>query len=85
MALMVFRQVRYSKKTMADLINTQNLIKVELTEADALLFVEFQKRFTFMKLLESLNVFSIKSGSFTVHFNNLGEIQKVDVNRQYKA
>lgn len=57
---------------------------INLTPDDAKLFIEFQKRYAFMKLLESLGAFDIKSGSIEVHFTNLGEIAKVDVHRGYK-
>lgn len=60
------------------------LTKIELTPEDAILFIEFQKRYAFMKLLESLDAFSIKSGFVSVHFDNLGGIASVDVQRHYR-
>ncbi len=57
---------------------------VNLTPEDAKLFVEFQRRYAFMKLLDSLGAFDIKSGFLTVHFDNLGEIGSVDVQKHYR-
>lgn len=62
----------------------EQLTTIQLTEEDAKLFIQFQKRFTFMKLLESLDIFAMKSGSMTIHFDNLGEIHSVDVQKYYK-
>lgn len=62
-----------------------NMTSIELSSADALLFVEFQKRYTFMQLLDSVGAFGIANGSVTVHFDGLGAIRTVDVQRHYKA
>lgn len=61
----------------------EELTIVHLTPLDAKLFIEFQKRYAFIKLLESLNVFDIEQGSVTVHFNNSGEIRNVEVRKNY--
>jgi len=63
---------------------TKDQITVFLSPEEATLFVEFQKRFTFMKLMESLGAFSVKSGSVTIHFDNLGKIASVDKQEHYK-
>lgn len=57
---------------------------IELTPEDAVLFVQFQKRFTFMKLLESVGAFDLKPGTLTVSFDNFGQIRSVDVQRHFK-
>lgn len=57
---------------------------VYLTPEDCQLFVQFQKRYAFMKLLESLNVFSLRSANVVINFNNLGEIMSVDIQQHYK-
>lgn len=62
----------------------EELIKVEMTPEDALLFIAFQKRYAFIKLLEEVGGFSIKSGYVTIHFDNLGGIGSIDVNRHIK-
>ena len=62
----------------------QELTTIQLTPDEAALFVQFQKRFLFMKLLESVGAFDIKSGYITIHFDNLGGIGSVDVQRHYK-
>lgn len=59
------------------------LITVELTEFDAKLFMQFQKRYVFIKLLESLGVFDVTTGSITIHFGPKGEIGKVEVHKNY--
>jgi hypothetical protein len=62
----------------------QNQTAIYITDADAILFVEFQKRYAFIKLLESLNVFDIKSGSVTIHFDAFGQIGSVDKHTYFK-
>lgn len=62
----------------------QNLTIVELTPEDALLFMQFQKRYAFIQLLESVGAFDIKSGHITIHFDNLGGIGSVDIERHHK-
>lgn len=57
---------------------------VELSPADAALFIAFQKRYAFMQLLESIGAFDIRSGSITIHFDNLGGVGSVDTNRHYR-
>lgn len=63
----------------------EDLIKVELNNEDALLFVKFQKRHAFIKLMESMGAFDIKSGSLTIHFDQYGGIGSVDVNRHFRC
>lgn len=58
---------------------------VYLSNEEALLFIEFQKRYAFMKLLESIGAFQIRSGSVTIHFDALGGIGSVDKQEHYKA
>lgn len=60
------------------------LTHVELTPEDAVLFLQFQKRYAFMKLLESIGAFDLKSGSIEVHFTNIGEIGSIDVHRHLR-
>lgn len=57
---------------------TPDLTTVYLSPHDATLFVEFQKRYAMVKLLDSLGVFGIRSGSVTLHFTATGEIGSVD-------
>lgn len=60
-------------------------LPVYLTDEEAFLFIEFQKRYAFIRLLESIGAFRIKSGSVTIHFNNLGEIATIDKHEHFKA
>lgn len=55
-----------------------------MTPEETKLFIEFQKRYAFVKLMESINAFDVKSGSVTIHFNNLGEIASVDKQQHYR-
>ena len=57
---------------------------VYLTDDEALLFVQYQKRYAFMKILEDLGAFDLKSGSLTLHFDNLGGIGSVDIQRHIR-
>lgn len=61
-----------------------DLTLVQLTPADAALFVSFQKRHAFMKVLESVGAFDIKSGTLEVHFDAVGNIGSIDINRHIK-
>lgn len=56
---------------------------IYVTPEEARLFIEFQKRYAFIKLMESLGVFDVTTGSVIVHFNAKGEIGKVEVNKSY--
>lgn len=56
---------------------------VYLTDHEVLQFVQFQKHYSLINLLESIKAFDIKSGSVTIHFNKLGEIKGVDKNETF--
>lgn len=62
-----------------------NEVNVALSPEEALLFIEFQKQFSFIKLMHSLGVFDIRNGSVKINFNNQGEIGVVEINRTYRA
>lgn len=57
---------------------------VYLTEEDAKLFVQFQKRYAFMQLLDSIHAFDLKGGSITIHFDGIGQIASVEKKEHYK-
>lgn len=57
---------------------------VYLTEEQAKLFIEFQKRFAFLKLLESIQGFDIKNGSITISFDSVGKISSVEKKEHYR-
>jgi len=61
-----------------------DLTLVNLTPEDAELFLQFQKHYKFMQLMESVDAFTIRGGSVTVHFDNLGGVGSIDVQRRYK-
>ena len=49
-----------------------------LTTPEALMFKDFQQFHNTFALLVSKGVFDIKNGSATLHFDNLGNIQKIE-------
>lgn len=55
-----------------------DLTTVQLSPEDALLFIQFQKRYAFIQLMESMGLFNLKSGSITIHLDNIGQIASVD-------
>lgn len=65
-------------------MNPPSNTTIELTPQDALLFVAFQKRYAFIELLESIGAFDIRSGSLTIHFDNVGRLSTVDKNIHYR-
>ena len=58
---------------------------VYLTPEEAELFVEFQKRFAFINLLDSLKVFEIRTGSATINFDKDGQITSVEKREHFKV
>lgn len=56
---------------------------VELTPFDAKLFYQFQKNYQFMKLLDQLGVFELKTGNVVIHFDASGRIGAVEVNKKH--
>lgn len=61
-----------------------NQTVIYLQPQDALLFVEFQKRYAFMELLQSIDAFKLKSGSITIHFDSEGQIASIEKKQHYK-
>ena len=57
---------------------------VYLSAEEAKLFMEFQRRYRFMQMLESLGVFDLKSAKVTLHFDNLGEVASIDKQQYYR-
>lgn len=58
-------------------------IAIYLTPEEALLFTEYQKRYAFMKFLESIDGFNLKSASITINFDNMGRIGSVDKKQHF--
>ncbi len=58
---------------------------IYLTQDEAMLFIEFQKRYAFMKLLESIGAFDLRSGSVTIHFDSLGGIGSIDKQEHFRS
>ena len=56
----------------------EQLTTVYLTDADAILFVEFQKRKNLLGLLNSIKAFDIRSGSVTINFDKVGKIVSLE-------
>lgn len=57
-----------------------NDITVILTTPEALMFKEFQQFHQTFALLCEKGVFDVKNGSITMHFDHLGNIQKIERN-----
>jgi len=55
-------------------------ITIFLTTPEAQMFKDFQQFHATFALLCSSGVFDIKNGSATIHFDNLGEIKKIERN-----
>lgn len=51
---------------------------IYLTDNEAKQFVDFQKHYTLIGLLQSINAFDIKSGSVTIHFDKIGAIKGIE-------
>ena len=57
---------------------------VYMTEGEAMLFVEFQKRYAFIELLESVKAFDLRGGSIQIHFDAMGQIVSVEKREHYR-
>lgn len=57
---------------------------ITISKEEAKLFVQFQKRFSFMQLLESIGAFDMKSASLTVNFDGMGKIASLQKLEHYK-
>ena len=55
-----------------------NAVLVTLSEEDAKLFVQFQKHYAFIKMLEDIKAFNLRDGNIKIHFNHLGEVKTID-------
>jgi hypothetical protein len=58
---------------------------VYLTPEDAEAFINFQKHFSFIQILETLGVFQIRNGSVTINFDGVGRVGSVDMYRHFKV
>lgn len=60
------------------------LTRLDLTEEECKLFLQFQKRYAFMQLLESIGIFDIRNGSVTINFDTIGGITNVEKKQVYR-
>lgn len=60
------------------------LIKIELSEFDAKMFVNFQKHYNLVGLLDNIGAFDLKGGSVQIHFDSFGQIRSIDKQQHYK-
>lgn len=65
-------------------MNNPTSTAIYLTEEEALHFVQFQKHYALIRLLESIDAFAMKNGSITIHFDSLGRIALVDKKEQFR-
>lgn len=56
---------------------------IQLSDEDARAFINFQKHYTMINLMDSLGVFNITNGSVEIHFDTIGQIAKVDIHTHY--
>lgn len=61
----------------------ENLIVVQFTPEQAKEAALLNKHYTFIKLLESVGVFELKSGTVTISFDKFGRVGNIDVNKHY--
>ena len=59
-------------------------IIVTMSDSDAKMFIEFQKRYAFIQLLESIGAFNLKSASLTINFDAFGQIASLEKKEHYK-
>ena len=57
---------------------------IELTTEDALLYTEFQKRYSFIKLMENLHLFDLRDASVELHFDPIGVIGLIKIHQNYR-
>lgn len=65
-------------------MNSDQLTIVHLDPQQAALFIEFQKRYAFVKAIESVGGFDVRSGFIKVHFDAIGQIGAIEVSKNYK-
>ncbi len=61
------------------------LTSVDLTNEEALLFIQFRKRQAFMELIESVGGFDIKNGVLKLNFNSHGGVSSVVIERTFRS
>lgn len=62
----------------------EELVIVYLTPQQAQEMNEINKRYAFIKVLESLGVFELKNGSVEIHFDSLGRVASIQKHQHYK-
>lgn len=66
------------------LFNMEKDTIITISKEEARLFVEFQKRYAFMQLLESIKAFDMRSASLTINFDGMGRIASLQKLEHYK-
>lgn len=61
------------------------LVTVYLTDEEAGQFILFQKHRAMIGLLQSIDVFSLKSGSVEIHFDDMGRVKHLEKHQHYKT
>lgn len=56
----------------------EELIKIEITPVEAIMFRDWQQFHNTFALLIKSGVFDLKNGSATIHFDSKGTIQKIE-------
>lgn len=60
-------------------------ITIFLTEEEAKRFVQFQKHYAIIGLLESVDAFKLINGSVTIHFDALGKIGAIEKHQDFRV
>ena len=58
---------------------------IYLSELEAKQFIQFQKHYALIGLLESMDAFALRGGSVTIHFGIMGEIKTIEKHEYYRT
>lgn len=61
-----------------------NLTTIQLTEDEAKLFVQFQKHFAMIGLLDSVGTFDLQNASIKINFDSYGKIGSIEKHQFYR-
>lgn len=58
---------------------------IQLTTEDAARFVQFNKHYALIGLLESISAFDLRNANVVMHFNDFGEIKTIEKHEYYRV
>lgn len=59
------------------------LTTIQLTPVDAQKFIQFQKYYAFITLMDNIGAFDMRNGNVVINFNSEGEIAKISKQEFY--